>query len=47
MVVRSQMAREAAHRFYVREGYRQTKTSAVFSKSLGIPADAPAVTGGL
>lgn len=34
MVVRSQIAREKAHRFYLREGYRQTKTSAVFSKDL-------------
>jgi hypothetical protein len=25
---------EAAHRFYLREGYRQTKTSAVFAKEL-------------
>lgn len=34
MIVRSQIAREAAHRFYLREGYEQTKTSAVFSKIL-------------
>jgi GNAT superfamily N-acetyltransferase len=34
VVVRSQIAREAAHRFYLREGYERTKTSAVFSKSL-------------
>jgi (aminoalkyl)phosphonate N-acetyltransferase len=34
VVVRSQIAREAAHRFYLREGYRLTKTSAVFSKLL-------------
>jgi GNAT superfamily N-acetyltransferase len=34
MVVRSQIAREAAHRFYLREGYSRTKTSAVFSKDL-------------
>ncbi len=34
MLVRSRIAREAAHRFYRREGYEQTKTSAVFSKSL-------------
>ena len=32
--VRSQIAREAAHRFYLREGYARTKTSAVFSKTL-------------
>ena len=30
--VRSQVARERAHRFYLREGYRQVKTSAVFEK---------------
>ena len=35
MLVRSRVTREAAHRFYRREGYRQTKVSAVFSKSLG------------
>jgi len=34
IVVRSQIAREAAHRFYLREGYERTKTSAVFSKEL-------------
>jgi|SRR6185437_3044764 len=34
MVVRSRIAREAAHRFYLREGYERTKTSAVFSKAL-------------
>jgi GNAT superfamily N-acetyltransferase len=34
IVVRSQIAREAAHRFYLRQGYERTKTSAVFSKSL-------------
>lgn len=34
IVVRSQIAREAAHRFYEREGYARTKTSAVFTKSL-------------
>lgn len=34
MVVRSQIAREAAHRFYLREGYLRTKTSAVFTKML-------------
>jgi hypothetical protein len=26
--------REAAHRFYLREGYERTKTSAVFTKKL-------------
>jgi len=34
MVVRSQIARERAHEFYLREGYQRTKTSAVFSKQL-------------
>jgi (aminoalkyl)phosphonate N-acetyltransferase len=35
IVVRSQIMREAAHRFYLREGYKRTKTSAVFAKDLG------------
>jgi GNAT superfamily N-acetyltransferase len=34
IVVRSAIAREAAHRFYLRESYERTKTSAVFSKTL-------------
>lgn len=34
VIVRSQIAREAAHRFYLREGYSRTKTSAVFSRDL-------------
>ena len=34
VVVRSQIAREAAHRFYLREGYERTKTSAVFTRIL-------------
>jgi PhnO protein len=34
VIVRSQVAREAAHRFYLRAGYERTKTSAVFSKTL-------------
>ncbi len=34
MRVRSQIARERAHRFYLREGYTQTKISAVFTKRL-------------
>ncbi len=34
MIVRSNITREDAHRFYLREGYEQTKTSAVFSKTL-------------
>ncbi len=34
VVVRSQVAREGAHRFYLRHGYERTKTSAVFAKKL-------------
>ena len=34
VVVRSQIMREAAHRFYLREGYERTKTSAVFAKAI-------------
>jgi GNAT superfamily N-acetyltransferase len=34
VVVRSRIDREAAHRFYLRQGYAQTKTSAVFGKPL-------------
>ena len=34
MVVRSQISRERAHQFYLRQGYQRTKTSAVFSKDL-------------
>jgi GNAT superfamily N-acetyltransferase len=34
VVVRSQISREGAHRFYLREGYNRWKTSAVFSKDL-------------
>ena len=34
ILVRSQIMREAAHRFYLREGYERTKTSAVFTKKL-------------
>ena len=34
MLVRSRVAREDAHRFYLREGYARTKTSAVFTKEL-------------
>jgi GNAT superfamily N-acetyltransferase len=33
-LVRSQIVREAAHRFYLREGYARVKTSAVFEKEL-------------
>ena len=33
--VTSRSTREAAHRFYLRDGYRQTKTSAVFEKVVG------------
>jgi GNAT superfamily N-acetyltransferase len=32
--VRSQIIREDAHRFYLREGYSKVKTSVVFEKSL-------------
>jgi GNAT superfamily N-acetyltransferase len=32
--VRSQAARQDAHRFYLREGHRQVKTSAVFEKTV-------------
>jgi GNAT superfamily N-acetyltransferase len=35
LLVRSQIARDRAHRFYLREGYQQTKTSAVFTKEIG------------
>ena len=34
ILVRSQIKRADAHRFYLREGYAQTKTSAVFTKVL-------------
>lgn len=34
MLVRSRVSREDAHRFYLREGYARTKTSAVFTKHL-------------
>lgn len=34
VIVRSQIAREAAHNFYLHEGYARTKTSAVFTKKL-------------
>lgn len=34
VLVRSQIAREAAHRFYLKNGYERTKTSAVFTKVL-------------
>ena len=36
IVVRSQITRDAAHRFYLREGYERTKTSAVFTKALSL-----------
>jgi ribosomal protein S18 acetylase RimI-like enzyme len=36
MVVRSRTTREAAHRFYLREGYSMEKTSAVFSKQVTV-----------
>ena len=34
IVVRSQIARERAHRFYLERGYQRTKTSAVFFKQV-------------
>jgi GNAT superfamily N-acetyltransferase len=34
--VTSRVSRERAHRFYLREGFTQTKTSAVFEKILSI-----------
>lgn len=34
--VTSRSTREAAHRFYLREGYRQTKISMVFEKVLAV-----------
>lgn len=33
-LVRSRISRAAAHRFYLRLGFQQTKTSAVFTKTL-------------
>lgn len=39
MLVRSRITRDDAHRFYLREGYERTKTSAVFSKELGWPGE--------
>jgi len=36
--VTSRSSREDAHRFYAREGYRQTKTSMVFEKRIGTAA---------
>ena len=36
ILVRSQINRQAAHRFYLREGYAQTKISAVFQKKLEV-----------
>jgi GNAT superfamily N-acetyltransferase len=33
--VRSQIKREDAHRFYLRDGYEKVKTSLVFEKSVG------------
>jgi GNAT superfamily N-acetyltransferase len=38
MLVRSRVTREDAHRFYLREGYERTKTSAVFTKHLALAA---------
>ena len=39
VVVRSRITRERAHAFYLREGYAQVKTSAVFRKELGSSAE--------
>jgi GNAT superfamily N-acetyltransferase len=36
-LVRSQVSRKRTHRFYLREGYGQIKTSAVFEKTLSNP----------
>ncbi len=38
VLVRSNAVREDAHRFYLREGYRRAKTSAVFEKAVGAAA---------
>jgi GNAT superfamily N-acetyltransferase len=35
VLVRSQIAREGAHAFYIRQNFSRTKTSAVFTKSIG------------
>jgi predicted N-acetyltransferase YhbS len=40
--VRSNVTRERAHAFYLRDGYARVKTSAVFEKVLAARADAPA-----
>jgi GNAT superfamily N-acetyltransferase len=37
VVVRSRIAREAAHAFYLRQGFSRIKTSAVFEKVLEEP----------
>jgi PhnO protein len=34
ILVRSQLAREAAHRFYLEQNFRRIKTSAVFTKQI-------------
>ncbi len=39
IVVRSQIKREDAHRFYLRLGYARTKTSAVFAKEFAAGTD--------
>ncbi|HEX6773964.1 MAG TPA: GNAT family N-acetyltransferase [Acidobacteriaceae bacterium] len=39
--VRSNVIRERAHAFYLRDGYARVKTSAVFEKVLAARADAP------
>jgi GNAT superfamily N-acetyltransferase len=37
VIVRSQIAREAAHAFYLRQNFSRLKTSAVFNKTLELP----------
>lgn len=39
VIVRSQVSREGAHRFYLREGYQMAKTSVVFAKEPARPRD--------
>lgn len=39
VLVRSRDVREGAHRFYLREGYARTKTSAVFTKQIAQKED--------
>ena len=41
VVVRSNTIRQKSHAFYPALGYRQSKTQAVYRKSLGAPAEPP------